>query len=68
MNRFKSLSVADIKKMAERADKKAKKDAANNVDIIYKVVNIAAIDNQMQVADKVKVIERDVKANDSEES
>lgn len=68
VNRFKSLSVADIKKMAERADKKAKKDAANNVDIVYKVVNIAAIDNQMQVADRVKIIERDVKANDSEQS
>lgn len=54
--------------MAERADKKAKKDAANNVDIVYKVVNIAAIDNQMQVADRVKIIERDVKANDSEQS
>lgn len=68
MNRFKSLSVADIKKMAEKADKKAKKDAANNVDIVYRVVNIAAIDNQMQVADRVKIIERDVKVNDSEES
>lgn len=68
VNRFKSLSVADIKKMAEKADKKAKKDAANNVDIVYRVVNIAAIDNQMQVADRVKIIERDVKVNDSEES
>ncbi len=54
--------------MAEKADKKAKKDAANNVDIVYRVVNIAAIDNQMQVADRVKIIERDVKVNDSEES
>ncbi|AJI46983.1 pilus assembly protein [Francisella philomiragia] len=68
VNRFKSLSVADIKKMAEKADKKVKKDAANNVDIVYRVVNIAAIDNQMQVADRVKIIERDVKVNDSEES
>lgn len=68
VNRFKSLSVVDIKKMAEKADKKAKKDAANNVDIVYRVVNIAAIDNQMQVADRVKIIERDVKVNDSEES
>ena len=54
--------------MAEKADKKAKKDAANNIDIVYRVVNIAAIDNQMQVADRVKIIERDVKVNDSEES
>ncbi len=68
VNRFKLLSVAGIKKMAEKADKKAKKDAANNVDIVYMVVNIAAIDNQMQVADRVKIIERDVKVNDSEES
>ncbi|WP_395166908.1 pilus assembly protein [Francisella salimarina] len=68
VNRFKSLSVSDIKKMAAKADKKAKKDAANNVDIVYKVVNIAAIDDQMGVADRVKIIERDIKADGVEES
>ena len=67
VNRFKAFSVADIRKMVEKADKKAKKAADNNVDIVYKVVNIAAIDDQLGVADRVKVIEREVKQNDSQE-
>ncbi|AIT09934.1 pilus assembly protein [Candidatus Francisella endociliophora] len=67
VNRFKPLSVSDLKKMAEKADKKAKKDAENDVEITYKVVNIAAFDNQMGVADRVKIIEREVEQNDSEE-
>lgn len=67
VNRFKAFSVADIRKMVEKADKKAKKAADNNVDIVYKVVNIATIDDQLGVADRVKVIEREVKQNDSQE-
>ncbi|APC91013.1 MULTISPECIES: pilus assembly protein [Francisella] len=67
VNSSKALSVADIRKMAEKADKKAKKAAANNVDIVYKVVNIAAIDDQLGVADRVKIIEREVKHKDGEE-
>lgn len=65
VNRFKPLSVADIRKMAEKADKKPKA-AANDVDIIYKVVNIAAIDNQLGVADCVKIIEQEVKQDDNQ--
>ena len=67
VNRFKAFSVADIRKMVEKADKKAKKDADNNVDIVYKIVNIVTIDDQLGVADRVKVIEREVKQNDSQE-
>ncbi|OEZ33180.1 pilus assembly protein [Francisella endosymbiont of Amblyomma maculatum] len=67
VNRFKEFSVADIRKMVEKIDKKAKKAADNNVDIIYKVVNIATIDDQLGVADRVKVIEREVKQNDTQE-
>lgn len=66
VDRFKPLSVADIRKMAEKADKKAKEEAANDVEIIYKVVNIAAFDDVMGVADRVKIVEREVKQNDSE--
>lgn len=66
VDRFKPLSVADIRKMAEKADKEAKKKAENGVEIIYKVVNIAAFDNVMGVADRVKIVEREVKQNDSE--
>ncbi|NDS92597.1 pilus assembly protein, partial [Francisella tularensis subsp. holarctica] len=66
VNRFKPLSVADIRKMAEKADKKNQKAAANDVDIIYKVVNIAAIDNQLGVADCVKIIEQEVKQDDNQ--
>lgn len=67
VNRFKPLSVADIRKMAEKADKKKnQKAAANDVDIIYKVVNIAAIDNQLGVADCVKIIEQEVKQDDNQ--
>lgn len=67
VNRFKAFSVADIRKMVEKADKKAKKAADNNVDIVYKIVNIVIIDDQLGVADRVKVIEREVKQNDSQE-
>ncbi|MDE4984231.1 pilus assembly protein, partial [Francisella tularensis subsp. holarctica] len=35
-------------------------------DIIYKVVNIAAIDNQIGVADFVKIIEQEVKQDDNQ--
>ncbi|MBK2221898.1 pilus assembly protein [Francisella tularensis] len=66
VNRFKPLSVADIRKMAEKADKKNQKAAANDVDIIYKVVNIAAIDNQLGVVDCVKIIEQEVKQDDNQ--
>lgn len=45
---------------------KKPKAAANDVDIIYKVVNIAAIDNQLGVADRVKIIEREVKQDDNQ--
>ncbi|MDE4990310.1 pilus assembly protein, partial [Francisella tularensis subsp. holarctica] len=34
--------------------------------IIYKVVNIAAIDNQLGVADCVKIIEQEVKQDDNQ--
>ncbi|MBK2357210.1 pilus assembly protein [Francisella hispaniensis] len=66
VNRFKSLSVADIKKIAEKADKKAQKAAANDVNVVYKVVNIAAVDNQLGIADRVKIIEREVKQDDNQ--
>ncbi|MDE4955401.1 pilus assembly protein, partial [Francisella tularensis subsp. holarctica] len=66
VNRFKPLSVADIRKMAEKADIKNQKAAANDVDIIYKVVYIAAIDNQLGVADCVKFIEQEVKQDDNQ--
>lgn len=58
MNRFKAFSVADIRKMVEKADKTAKKDADNNVGIVYKK---NSIDDQLGGADRVKVIEREVK-------
>ncbi|ALB01305.1 pilus assembly protein [Francisella persica ATCC VR-331] len=67
VNRFKAFSVTDVRKMVEKVDKKSKKAADNNVDIVYKVVNIAAIDDHLGVADRVKVIEREVKQNDSQE-
>ena len=66
MNRFKSLSVAGIKKIAEKADKKAKKASANDVNVVYKVVNIAAVDNQLGIADRVKIIEREAKQDDNQ--
>jgi len=67
VNRFKALSVSDIKKMAEKADKKAKKADKNDTEITYKVINIAAFDDDMGVADRVKIVEREVKENDDEE-
>ncbi|MDE4986346.1 pilus assembly protein, partial [Francisella tularensis subsp. holarctica] len=36
------------------------------VDLIYKVVNIAAIDNKLGVADCVKIIEHEVKQDDNQ--
>ncbi len=53
--------------MVEKADKKSKKATDNNVNIVYKIVNIVTIDDQLSVADRVKVIEREVKQNDSQE-
>lgn len=67
VNRFKASSIADLKKMAEKVDKKAKKEEESDVEITYKVVNIAAFDDQMGVADRVKIIEREVEEYDSEE-
>ena len=67
VNRFKRLSVADMKKMAQRADKKAASDASKDVKITYKVINIAAFDDVMEVADRIKVIERKVDVADSDE-
>jgi uncharacterized membrane protein len=67
VNRFKRLSVADMKKMAQRADKKAASDASKDVKITYKVINIAAFDDVMEVADRIKVIERKVEVADSDE-
>jgi uncharacterized membrane protein len=67
VNRFKRLSVADIKKMAQKVDKKAASDAAKDVKITYKVINIAAFDDVMEVADRIKVIERKVEVSDSDE-
>ena len=66
MDRFNSYSIADIKKIAEKADKKAQKKAANNVEVIYKLINIAAFDDTMGVADRVKIIQREVKQSDSQ--
>lgn len=67
VNRFKTLSVAELQKMAKKADKKTRKDVKSDVEITYKLVNIAAFDDLMGVADRVKIIEREVKQNDSEE-
>ncbi|MBK2084721.1 pilus assembly protein [Francisella adeliensis] len=67
VNRFKALSVADIKKMAEKADKKAQKAEDNDVNIVYKIVNIAAFDDTMGVADRIKIVEREVVKNESDE-
>lgn len=53
-------------KWLKKQIKKTKKAAANDVDIIYKVVNIAAIDNQLGVADCVKIIEQEVKQDDNQ--
>lgn len=53
-------------KWLKKQIKKNQKAAANDVDIIYKVVNIAAIDNQLGVADCVKIIEREVKQDDNQ--
>ncbi|API87398.1 pilus assembly protein [Francisella uliginis] len=66
VDRFNSYSIADIKKLAEKADKKAQKKAANNVKVIYKLINIAAFDDTMGVADRVKIIQREVKQSDSQ--
>ncbi|WP_150468121.1 pilus assembly protein [Francisella sp. SYW-9] len=66
VDRFNSYSIADIKKMAEKADKKQQKEASNNVKVIYKLVNIAAFDDTMGVADRVKIIQREVEQNDSQ--
>ncbi|TDT71350.1 hypothetical protein EDC55_11238 [Allofrancisella inopinata] len=67
VNRFKILGIEDIKEMAKRADYEAKKAKANDVEIIYKVVNIAAFDDKLGVADRVKIIQREIKQNDGEE-
>jgi uncharacterized membrane protein len=67
VNRFKPLSVADIKKMAQKADEKEAGDAAKDVKITYKLLNIAAFDDVMEVADRIKIIEREVEVNDSDE-
>ena len=67
VNRTKRLSVVDMKKMAKQADKKAAIDAAKDVKITYKVINIAAFDDVMEVADRIKVIEREVEVADSDE-
>ena len=61
------LSVADLKKMAQQADKKAASDAAKDVKITYKIINIAAFDDVMEVADRIKVIEREVEVAKSDE-
>ncbi|MED7788212.1 pilus assembly protein [Francisella sp. 19X1-34] len=66
VDRFNSYSIADIKKMAEKADKKQQKEAANNVKVIYKLVNIAAFDDTMGVADRVKIIQREVEQSDNQ--
>ena len=68
VNRTKRLSVADIKKMAQQADKKAANDAAKDVKITYKIINIAAFDDVMEVADRIKVIEREIEVADSDEN
>ena len=67
VNRFKRLSVADLKKMAQQADKKVASDAAKDVKITYKIINIAAFDDVMEVADMIKVIEREVEVAKSDE-
>lgn len=64
VDRFNSLSVADIKKIAERADKKEQEKASSNVKVIYKLINVAAFDDTMGVADRVKIIQREVKQSD----
>ena len=61
VDRFNSYSIADIKKIAEKADKKAQKKAVNNVKVTYKLINMAAFDDTMGVADRVKIIQREVK-------
>ena len=67
VNRFKRLSVADVKKMAQKADKKAANDAAKDVKITYKVINISAFDDVMEVADRIKIIEREVEMDAGDE-
>lgn len=67
VNRFERLSVADIKKMAQKADKKAAAAEAKDVKITYKVINIAAFDDVMEVADRIKIIEREIEVTDSDE-
>lgn len=67
VNRFKALGVADIKKMAEKADKNAAKEKAQEVNITYKIVNIAAFDDTMGVADRIKIVEREVEGKQGDE-
>jgi len=67
VNRFKPLSVADIKKMAQKADEKAANEEASDVKITYRVINIAAFDDVMEVADRIKIIEREVEVLESDE-
>lgn len=66
VNRKKFLSIADIKKMAEKADKKAQKEEKKEVEITYKIINIAAFDDQLGVGDRVKIIQREVKQSDDQ--
>ncbi|ASG67482.1 hypothetical protein fh0823_00880 [Francisella halioticida] len=65
VDRFNSFSIADIKKIAEKTDKKAQKKASNNVKVIYKLINIAAFDGTMGVADRVKIIQREIKQSEN---
>ncbi|MBK2026804.1 pilus assembly protein [Allofrancisella guangzhouensis] len=67
VNRFKPLGIKDIKRMAKKADDDAKKVKTNNIEITYKMVNIAAFDDTLGVADRVKIIQREIKQNDGEE-
>lgn len=62
VNRFKPLGAADIKKMAE---KKAE-STSKSTKIVYKILNIAAFDDNMKIADRVKVVERIKERNDSD--
>ncbi|GAB4221784.1 MAG: hypothetical protein Kow0076_0550 [Francisella sp.] len=69
VDKNKPLSFEDLQKIVQKADeqdKKDKKDTDNNVHIVYKIINIAAIDDQLNIAERVKIVEREVTQDDDE--
>ncbi len=68
MNKLKRLSVADIKTLAKKADKKAAKKEAEDIKITYKIINIAAYDDFMEVADRIKIMKREVEVASGDEN